>query len=310
MTFALTTRWNARRHTDGEAMIGEILDLGFDRVELGFDLPAAFIPGVRRMIDSGRVKVDSVHAYCPLPPIAPFSTPEPFTLADPEEPVRRLALRYLEETIRLAADIGARAVVAHAGNAAMKPMTPRLIELVAAGQQYEPAYEEMRMKLLIAREKAVAKQIEHVYAGVEKLMPLLDRTGRTLAFEILPTWEAIPTEVEMERLLKHFNSPLLRCWHDLGHGQIRENLGLTSHVRWAAKLMPWTAGMHIHDVAPPASDHLMPPDGKINFELFRNLIRDDMILVLEPSPAASGADVRRGLEIISAAWNEEGGGTE
>lgn len=284
-------------------MLEEILGLGFDHVELGFDLTPNLVPGAVAMIKAGRIKADSLHAFCPLPPV-PFASPEPFTLAAHDPVVRANALHYLENTIRFAAEVGARAVVAHAGNVEMRPLTPRLVELVATGRQYDPVYEEQRMKLLLTREKSVASQLEHLYAGVERLMPLLESTQRILAFEILPTWEAIPSEIEMERLLAHFNSPWLRCWHDIGHGQIRENLGLTSHARWVKRLRPWMAGMHIHDVIPPNGDHVMPPSGGVKFPLFKESAQGDLIRVLEPSFAVKPEEVVAGLEYLRAAWEE------
>ena len=301
MIFSLTTRWNARRHETGEAMIDEILDLGFDHVELGFDLTPNLVAGVCSRVAAGRVKVDSLHAYCPLPPV-PYPSPEPFTLAATDPNIRANALHYLDNTIRFAAEIGARVVVVHAGNVEMKMLSPHLVELTAAGRQYDEAYEKARMQLILAREKAVVAQLPHLYAGIERLLPVLEETRRTLAFEILPTWEAIPTEVEMERLLIHFNSPRLRCWLDMGHGQIRENLGLISHARWAKRLRPWLAGMHIHDVCHPATDHLMPPAGTTKFELFKEVAQDDIIRVLEPSPSVAAEDIVKGLGIIQAAW--------
>ena len=193
-------------------------------------------------------------------------------------------------------------VVAHAGNVDMKPLTPKLVELTATGHQYDEDYEKVRMKLIIAREKAVDRQLPYLYAGIERLLPLLESTHCVLALEILPSWEAIPTEVEMERLISHFNSPWLRCWHDMGHGQIRENLGLTSHLRWVKRLRPSLAGLHIHDVRPPAADHLMPPLGTIDFSLFRDAMQGDLVRVLEPGPAATAEEIRTGLQIIRDAW--------
>jgi len=301
MIFSLTTRWNARRHETGETMLEEILALGFDHVELGFDLTANLVQGVRNMVKAGSVKVDSVHAYCPLPPV-PYPSPEPFTLAASDPGIRANALHYLEKTIRFAAEIGARVVVAHAGNVEMKMLSMNLIELTAAGRQYDEEYEKARMQLILAREKAVPAQLPHLYTGIEYLLPLLEETRQTLAFEILPTWEAIPTEVEMETLLTHFNSPRLRCWLDLGHGQIRENLGLISHARWAKRLRPWLVGMHIHDVRPPATDHLMPPAGTTKFEDFKEVARADIIRVIEPSPSVAAADIVTGLKMIREAW--------
>jgi sugar phosphate isomerase/epimerase len=302
MIFSLTTRWNARRHETGESMLEEILELGFDHVELGFDLTPNLVPGVCAMIKAGRIKTDSLHAYCPLPPV-PYPSPEPFTLCATDPTTRANALHYLENTIRFAAEVDARVVVAHAGNVEMKPITPHLIELTATGRQYDEDYEKSRMKLLLAREKAVSTQLPLLYAGVERLLPLLESTQRILAFELLPTWEAIPTEVEMERLMIHFNSPWLRVWHDLGHGQIRENLGLTSHARWVKRLQPWIAGMHVHDVRPPVGDHFMPPGGTLKFELFREAARGDIIRVLEPSHSVTGEEIQAGLKLIREAWD-------
>ena len=89
MSFALTTRWNAGRHTDGEALIEEILGMGFRHVELGYDLRRDLVPGVMKMVEKGAVKVDSVHNYCPVPMGAPYGHPELFTLADRDATVNR-----------------------------------------------------------------------------------------------------------------------------------------------------------------------------------------------------------------------------
>lgn len=307
MIFALTTRWNAHRHTTGEAMIDEILGLGFSHVELGYDLTSNLVPGVLARIASGSVIVDSLHAYCPLPPVVPFPHPEPFTLASPEPAIRASAVHYLQNTLRFAAEAGARAVVTHAGNADMKLLFPRLVDLILAGKREDTEYEDLRMKTLIAREKAAARQLPLLYAGLEKLLPVLAETRVTLALEILPTWEAFPSEVEMEKLLAHFNSPWLKCWHDFGHGQIRENLGFTSHLRWMNRLRPRMAGMHIHDVIPPHRDHVMPPSGSIDFKLFRDAAQGDIIRVLEPSHTLPAEEVVTGLETIREAWETPAG---
>jgi sugar phosphate isomerase/epimerase len=302
MHFALTTRWNAGRHETGEAMIEEILALGFDRVELGYDLRGHLVPGTQAMIRSGRIKVDSLHAFCPLPAVVPHAHPEPFTLADPDPAVRATAVHYLENTIRFAGEVGARVVVAHAGNADMRPLSPKLIEMALAGRRYDDDYEKLRMKVIMAREKAAAGQIPHLYAGIERLLPLLTSTRCALALEILPSWEALPSETEMERLAAHFDSPWVRCWHDIGHGQIRENLGFTSHLRWVRRLRPWLAGFHIHDVEPPVMDHLMPPLGAIDFKSFREVAQDDIVRVLEPRPAAKPEEIVAGRKVLEKAW--------
>ena len=63
-----STCWNSGRHTDGAAMIQEILDLGFDTVELGHGIRLPLVEGILKMWEAGKVKISSLHNFCPLPP--------------------------------------------------------------------------------------------------------------------------------------------------------------------------------------------------------------------------------------------------
>jgi sugar phosphate isomerase/epimerase len=304
MIFSLSTRWNAGRHSAGEPMLDEILALGIRHVELGYDLTLDLVPGVRRYIESGTVTADSVHNFCPVPLGAPFPHPELFTLASSDPRARDSAAKHTERTIRFAAEVGARCVVLHAGNVDMKPLTPELIALQQARKRYEPVYDRTRMKAITERDRRAGRQIAYLIEGIARLLPVLAETRVALALEILPSWEAIPTEVEMERVLRHFDSPWVRYWHDTGHAQIRENLGFSHHIRWLSRLMPWLAGMHVHDVAPPAHDHLVPPQGRIHFAALPALPPGTAVpRVLEPDPAVTRDELLAALRILEEAWD-------
>ncbi|MFH0879537.1 MAG: TIM barrel protein [Lentisphaerota bacterium] len=305
MIFSLSTRWNAGRHTRGEDMIQEILDLGLQHVELGYDLRIDLTPGVLDMVRRGAVRVTSVHNFCPVPVGAPHGHPELFTLGDPDRRIRESAVTHTTRTIRFAAEVGARVVIVHAGNVEMERLSEQLMEQCAQGQQFNPHYERTKLKLQVSREKKAGKQIKYLYEGIENLLPVLQETEVKLALENLPTWESIPTETEMETLLKHFNSPYLAHWHDIGHGKIRENLGFINHERWLTRLQPWLAGLHIHDVEPPAKDHLMPPEGKINFSRLRKFAELDIHRVLEPAPRTPSEKIVNGLSFLRKVWEEK-----
>jgi sugar phosphate isomerase/epimerase len=302
MDLALSTRWNAHRHTSGEALVAEIRELGFTHLELGYDLTSSLVPGIRSAIAAGDIAVDSVHNFCP-PPLASSPHPEIFTLGHPEPQVRALARKYTEETLRFAAEIGARCVVVHAGNVEMPPLTRKLIALHEQGEAFGRTYEKIRQNLLMTREKKAPAQLELLQQELEDLLPVLDSLNITLALENLPTWEALPTELEMETLLRHFNSPHLRYWHDIGHAAIRETLGLSNHRRWLERLFPYLAGFHVHDVIPPAEDHRMPSFGRINFSLLKPFVNGHSVKVLEPSPRISHEEVVAGLQAIRIAWD-------
>ena len=232
MIFALTTRWNAGRHARGEDMIEEILDMGFTHVELGYDTRIDLVPGVRHMIEQGAVQVNSVHNFCPVPMGAPRGHPEIFTFASADRRVRELAVTHTAQTIRFAAEIGARVVVTHCGNIDMPRYTEQLVALAEANEQYSPRYEKLKLKLQVTRDKKARKQLPYLYEALEQLLPVLQENNIRLAMENLPTWEAVPTEVELETLLQHMQTPHVGYWHDMGHGQIRENVGLINHERW------------------------------------------------------------------------------
>jgi sugar phosphate isomerase/epimerase len=148
MFFSLSTRWNASRHTSGEAMIEDILGLGVSHVELGYDLSVVLVPGVRRMVNEKAVSVDSVHAFCPVPIGAPYGHPELFTLCSRDRRVRAAAVSHLTRTLEFTGEVGAGVVVLHAGNVKMRNMTHRLAALCQAGKQSSTRYEKIKDKLM------------------------------------------------------------------------------------------------------------------------------------------------------------------
>ena len=302
MEFALTTRWNAGRHTSGEAMLQEILELGFTRVELGYDLRADLVAGVQQVVAAGAVKVDSVHNFCPLPVGVRKATPEIFTFADTDSTVRAAAVRHTEKTIRFAAEIGARVVVAHAGYVDIPKLTDELLELYSRGGTGSAAYDKTRQRLLDTREKNAARQLGSLRQGLDQLLPLLDSTGVTLALELLPWWETLPSETEMLALLQAYATPRLRCWCDVGHMQIRQNLMQVNALRWLERLQPVVAGYHLHDAQPPARDHLMPPLGQIDFAAMHAVLAPGALFVMEPSPNTDPALVAAGHAYLKKTW--------
>lgn len=302
MKFALSTHWNAARHTDGRALLSEIAELGFDQVELGYDTRMDLVPGILDVVRSGAMQVVSLHNFCPVPVGAPRGHPELFTLASPDRRERDLAVEHTTRTLHFAAEVGAKFVVMHAGNVEMEALSRQLFDLCAVGQQFSPAYEQLRLKLQMQREKRIGPQLEFLARGLEKLFPVVAETGVLIALENLPTWEAIPTETELELLLREYGNDGLRYWHDVGHAQIRENLGFINAERWVERLRPWLAGMHVHDVAPPASDHVMPPRGQVDFTRFKTAGASDIVRVIEPSQKTPAPEIAGALAFLQQTW--------
>ena len=129
---SISTRWNAGRHRDGAAMLEEILDLGLGIAELGYDLRAELIPGVKAMVAARAIRIDSVHNFCPVPVGAPRPHPELYTPASPDRREREYAVTHISRTLRFAAEVGARVVVCHSGNVDMPKYSFDLVRMPRA----------------------------------------------------------------------------------------------------------------------------------------------------------------------------------
>jgi sugar phosphate isomerase/epimerase len=300
---SISTRWNAGKHRSGEAMIEEILALGLERVELGYDLRSELIPGIKAMLAAGAVQIPSVHNFCPIPVGAPRPHPELYTPGSTDHREREYAITHISKTLRFAAEVGARVVVCHSGNVDMPKHSFDLVRMAARGEQFGEAYEALKLKAQIARDKKAPRQIEYLADSLQKLVPVVQETGVQLALENLPTWEALPSELEAEQLMKRFHSAGIRLWWDIGHAQIRENLGFINASRWLRRLAPWIAGMHVHDVVPPGQDHVMPPRGHVDFKALSDLTKMDMVRVLEPAPGTETEHIVQAIAFLRETWN-------
>jgi len=228
--------------------------------------------------------------------------PEIYTFAADEVRVRQNALQHTANTIEFAAGIGAKVAVTHCGYVKMRRRTEDLFPLLAKYGLYSPQYEKARMKLQMQREKKGPKYVARIKDCLERLLPVLEEYKVILAMENLPTWEACPNEVEVEELIKEFDSPYIKAWHDMGHAQIRENLGFISHEKWLQRLEDHTAGMHIHDVKAPIFDHQMPSQGCIDFKRFQWFVDKDVVRVIEPTPRTSAEDIAMGYQHLKEVW--------
>ncbi len=309
MRFSLSTNWNAHRHEAGEALADEISALGFDALELGYNTTDELAAGIRRRVRAGAVAVDSVHAYCPVPPGAPHGYPELYLLASLDEDERAMAALLIGRTLAFAAEMGARAVVLHAGRVFLKSLfgdlgTRTLAEARdRAGSAAAPEYQRLLAKAGRRRTARARTYFDGFCLSLEALLPKVEQAGLTLCLENLPSIEAFPDEREMHLLKQRFDTPALAYWHDLGHGQIREFMGWSQNAAAAADLLPFTRGVHIHDAAPLMNDHLPPGQGAIAFEAFAFYGADNVIKVFEPAPDVTGPELAASLVFVRRAWS-------
>jgi sugar phosphate isomerase/epimerase len=151
---AFSTCWNSSRHTDGAEMLREIVDLGFDRVELGHGIRISLMPGIQKMFELGKVKFSSLHNFCPLPVEVLHASPDCYQFSSPYEKERARAVRQTFQTIDFAERLGAPFIVMHLGEVSMHPTTESFIKFARKGELFSGEYVRQKIRAVEKREAA------------------------------------------------------------------------------------------------------------------------------------------------------------
>ncbi|MGJ8632742.1 MAG: sugar phosphate isomerase/epimerase family protein [Luteolibacter sp.] len=297
---AFSTCWNNGRHSDGEAMIDEILELGFSSLELSHGMTVAKIPGIRKAYAEGKFHCVGVHNYFPSPVEVMIDAPDAYEYTSHRDFDRKRAMEMTMQTLELAAEFKAQYVVLHMGSTPMntakftKPLTKR----VAAGEGKDPSFVKQKIKFIKKREKIAPLYYHRAIEALEELAPKAEEYGVKLAVESRSRFEDMPNEREMIQLQEHFkDNPWIGYWHDFGHVQLKHNLGLLDHQEWLGSISPHLIGGHVHDVQWPARDHRTPFTGTLDYGEILRHFPEGCPLVWELSPTRETMEIKDSLEI-------------
>ena len=282
MEFALSTNWNNRRLASGEAIADEALALGFDALELGFCTTPEQVTGFKSRLD--KMPVRSVHAFCPVPLSAPSGHPELYRLADFDEAARRLAFVHVAKNVAFAAEMGADALVLHAGRVPCRTL-----------------FRRNRAK---RRTRLGRRLVEIFKRELDRLVPVLEANRVTLGLENLPYLEGFPDEGEVRDLVGDW----VRPWLDTGHAYARQANGwVTAEQAFCPCVTP--LGLHVNDSL-GGDDHLPPGEGKVDFAALAPLARSTRHLVLEPHSDVAPEALMRSLMFLRHTWADDGANPE
>ncbi len=303
---SLSTNWNSRSGLGGTDLVRTARTLGLSRLELGYALTNRQADELRPLVASGEIEISSVHAFCPVPMGVSSGHPELFSICEPSERARIHAVAAVKNTARFALEMGAPVVVLHAGRVGAVIRAARKIQDLAEKgvPASDPKFDRKREALILKRDRKAPKHLDALRLALDELVPWFEDHRLVLGLENLPTYDAMPTESEMFSLLQDYESPALAAWHDIGHGQVRANLGFIHHASVLRRFAPHLGGLHVHDVLPPADDHMMPPQerGTVDFPALSFLGELPIPAVLEPAPGTPPESVARAVDYLRAAW--------
>ena len=290
---AFSTNWNARRHPDGVSIVREILEMGFDTIELGHGLSVSQLHGILRAFAQGDFKVLSVHNFCPMPIEVFADNPDCYEFTSHRLGERERAVKLTQQTMETALEFGASFVVLHLGRIMpLRGMTRSLLDELRAKGVADRDYNRAKLDAVQKREKQGVGFLDRATRLLDPLVDQASTMGLTLVVENRSDFESIPTERELLPLLRRFDSSHLRYWHDFGHAQMRESLGLLDHAQWLQEIAPFAAGAHLQDARWPDEDHLVPFEGEIPFDQLVPLLPSSLPYVLELSSQATPAAIQ------------------
>ena len=283
-------------------MLREIRELGFEYAELSHGTRISLMPGILEAVDSGEIRISSLHNFCPLPMGVNNSAPNLYQFSAERPRERELAERYTVKTIEFAARVKAPAVVLHIGSLDMKNYTDKLLDLAARGQKETPKYKNLCIELDQKRQAKKEAFVERTKAVLQKVLLEAESRGVKLGIENRQALEELPIESDYQLLFRELASPNLVYWHDTGHAQIKENLGFIDHVMHLESLRDRLSGFHIHDVQFPGRDHCAPGSGTVDFAALKPMVKPQHLKVFEFGPGLSVEEAKRGIEHVKRAW--------
>ena len=295
---AFSTCWNNHRHTDGESMIEEIVELGFSNIELSHGMTVAKLPGITKAHERGLFTCSGVHNYFPSPVEVMIDAPDAYEFTSHRPFDRQRALDMTFRTLDIAAQFNARYLVLHMGSVPLhqKNWSRPLTTLVSEGGQHSADYIKAKLAFVKKREKVGPLYFHRAIEALTTIAERAAKVGVKLAIESRSHFEDVPTEREMIELQTHFaDNPWVGYWHDFGHVQLKHNLLLLDHLEWLEKIAPHLIGGHVHDVQWPARDHRTPFSGTLDYAALLKFFPADCPLIWELSPSREAAEIRAAL---------------
>jgi sugar phosphate isomerase/epimerase len=297
---SLSTCWCSARHTDGYEMVKEMLGLGFKRIELSHGVRLSLVPGVLQAVEEGIVEISSVHNFCPLPGSVQHAAPNLYQPSAPDVRERNLWYRYSMQTLDFALKVGADRIVMHSGRVSFFFFSAegRLDKWIDASEisahelTDSKAFLKRRDKAMRAIRRAAKKAIPRIRENYKKLLPEVKERGLKLCLENREGMQEMPIDGDYDDFLASLEEPEHAVyWHDVGHAQIKHQLGLLDHRAHLEKMAPRLAGFHLHDVTQSGRDHQVPGTGTIDFQMISEFVRPEHTLVLELSPRLTTEEV-------------------
>jgi sugar phosphate isomerase/epimerase len=287
-------------------MLKEMASFGFEYVELSHGVRITLVPGIFKAAEEGWIKIGSTHNFCPLPAGILQAAPNLYEPSSFDHREREQWLLHTKRSIDFCAQVGATVLVCHLGSVSFIWLNPvgKIRSYLAAHPKATPLDPDFRAILDRARaklRKRAGSFWERTRACVHDALVYAKTKGVKLGFENREKFEELPIDDDFPDFLAGLpqDSPA-GYWHDVGHAEIKQGLGLIDHIGQLEKNAARLIGFHLHDVNAASEDHQAVGSGRIDFDRIGKFFRPEHRLVLELGPRVTSEEVRTSRERIEA----------
>jgi sugar phosphate isomerase/epimerase len=291
---AISTLWNSKDAENAEEIMSQILDMGFEAIELDYYLTGALVNELKELLDNA-LQVVSLHNFCPIPDILPkeMAGSDAFLLSSSDREERERAVEYTIKTMELADSFETRIVICHLGHVDMDDPTENLIELYDKGEKESDDFESLLQKSIEEREAKRQRNLDAVFFSLDKLIRRAEKLDVFIGVENRQEFRQIPGLDEIGIIMSEFQGANIGYWHNTGYAQIHDNLDIASHEDLLRQYSDSMIGIHLHDVKSNIA-HLAPGMGDLDFKMVSEYLPQNAVRVLQLTPEATREEVMEG----------------
>lgn len=286
-------------------MVQEMVGLGFDHIELSHGVRITLVPGVLRAVEEGMVRISSTHNFCPLPTGITQPAPNLFEPSAADLREHDQWLRHTKRSIDFAAQVKAGVLVCHLGSVRFFWFHPgRALRAFSrrhptAAVPHDDRYQRLLAKARERLRKRMGPFWERTQQSVREVLAHARQKGVRLGIENREKFEELPFDDDHVDFLARLPADApVGYWHDTGHADIKETMGVLQHRAHLEKLASRLIGFHLHDVGDGGQDHQAIGSGHVDFAMISQFWRPEHVLVLELSPRLPVAAVSASRERV------------
>ncbi len=274
------------------------MDLGFSAFEVSGLSGGAFYKEIR----PGAFTIHSLHDPAPGDMRNTDMRRADVLLTSLDEERRQQAVAIARRSLDVARQYGAQVVVLHLGQTGANPeLENQLKRLFAEGRIASPEADALRQRLASERAHKRQERMEALRRSLDELIPYAEAREIRLGLENRPACE-VPNWRDAGEILAWYPDETVGYWHDTGHAQVQQALGLTPHVDWLRAYGQRLLGLHLHD-ALDLQVHQAPGVGSVDWPGLAVLAPPQALRVVEVNGAVSRQALLAGVEHLqSTGW--------